>query len=418
MNRTEPSGATPAQADAEHLATLTPDPALAAQVRLISLLGSEAPLDNQLEALARYVESMAPNMRCGIMRADETGQMLVQMAAPSLPVAFRERIARVPIGPEVGACGSAAALLEVVIVHDIASSPQCASWQAAAGAAGIRACWSVPFTDGQGQLLGTFALYYDTCRAPSPAERSLLDLCAGLARIVTCRHRDTARSLQDQHQLRERSALERQALEAAEDERERLANDLNNGVCQQLAGIDYLISASVTAAEPAMAESWRDIQRQLQLAVHDTSLLASWMLPLTTWRGGLREALETLAGEVLRRWGKSVVIELDAAAVEGLSTTDSELVLRTATATLRLAASDAFSTRIALRLALPAGQPHRLLQIEVDSMVLASAGARAALGGLFYRAWRGGGVLRLEPAGELESRARLTLLDGSQPRSP
>ncbi|OXH86086.1 hypothetical protein CA831_25145, partial [Burkholderia multivorans] len=39
---------------------------------------------------------------------------------------------------------------------------------------GLRACWSVPFEDDTGVVLGAFAVYYRTPRRPSDEETALL----------------------------------------------------------------------------------------------------------------------------------------------------------------------------------------------------------------------------------------------------
>ena len=54
---------------------------------------------------------------------------------------------------------------------------------------GLRACWSVPIRSAGGAVLGTFAIYYRTPRAPEPAEISLVERAAVLAGIAMDRER-------------------------------------------------------------------------------------------------------------------------------------------------------------------------------------------------------------------------------------
>ena len=64
---------------------------LAAQVRLLALLGSAAPLNVLLEGLASYVETWAQGVLCSVLLVDPLGQKLVLGAAPSLPAAYLRR---------------------------------------------------------------------------------------------------------------------------------------------------------------------------------------------------------------------------------------------------------------------------------------------------------------------------------------
>ena len=166
---------------------------LRAQVRLLALLGSAAPLNVLLDGLATYVETWAEGLPCTVLLADPTSQQLLAGAAPSLPGNYGDAIGPVPIGEGNGCCGTAAARLKMVIVEDIERSELWTQYAPVAAAYGLRACWSVPILDDERTLLGTLALYYRERRAPSEQEIELIQFAASLAAFVIQRHRDAER---------------------------------------------------------------------------------------------------------------------------------------------------------------------------------------------------------------------------------
>lgn len=165
--------------------------ALGAQVRLLALLGSAAPLDVLLDGLATYVESWTEGLNCTVMIVDPTGKLLLPSAAPSLPPSYAQAIGPVTIKAGQGCCGTAAATRETVVVDDVEQSELWVGYAPIAIAHGLRACWSVPIVDDARALLGTLALYYRERRTPSTRELDLIQFAASLAAFVIRRHRDT-----------------------------------------------------------------------------------------------------------------------------------------------------------------------------------------------------------------------------------
>jgi PAS domain S-box-containing protein len=137
------------------------------------------PLNALLSTLAQGIEGQIDGGRCAVMLL--VGRHLRTAAAPSLPPAYSAVIDNAEIGPKAGSCGTAAYLGQPVVVTDIASDPLWEDWRDLALGYGLRACWSVPVFDSAGATLGTFALYHDVIRRPSPGE---LDLVQGAANIV------------------------------------------------------------------------------------------------------------------------------------------------------------------------------------------------------------------------------------------
>jgi PAS domain S-box-containing protein len=175
---------------------------LRAQVRLLALLSSAAPLNVLLAGLATYVETWAEGLHCTVLLVDSTGRLLRPGAAPSLPDAYTHAIDPVPIGIGEGCCGTAAARREMVIVEDVEQSDLWTKYAPIALSHGLRACWSVPILDDARTLLGTLALYYRERRAPSAQEIDLIQFASSLAAFVIQRHRDTERLRASEAQLK------------------------------------------------------------------------------------------------------------------------------------------------------------------------------------------------------------------------
>jgi PAS domain S-box-containing protein len=163
---------------------------LRAQVRLLALLSSSAPLNVLLDGLASYVETWAQGLHCTVLLVDPTGRLLLPGAAPSLPPAYAEAIGPVRIEIGQGSCGTAAASLEMVVVEDVEQSDLWTGYASIALSYGLRACWSMPVVDDARTLLGTLAMYYREPRAPSAQEIDLIQFASSLAAFVIQRHRD------------------------------------------------------------------------------------------------------------------------------------------------------------------------------------------------------------------------------------
>jgi len=151
------------------------------RIAVLDGLVANQPLPGILQEIASRLEQMHPEMRVSILIREPRNGRLYTGAAPSLPAFFNAAVNG--LEPEVGqgACGTSAALGEPVIVADIASHPYWVAYAKLAGQAGLRACWSIPFKDEAGAVLGTFGIYYAQPRSPIQTE---LDLIGEFARIA------------------------------------------------------------------------------------------------------------------------------------------------------------------------------------------------------------------------------------------
>jgi diguanylate cyclase (GGDEF)-like protein/PAS domain S-box-containing protein len=184
---------------------------------VLELLARGESLPALLSHLAGSYEAMYPGMLCSVLLLSQDGRHLVHGAAPSLPAAYCKAIDGTAIGENTGSCGTAACTRKTVIVTDIAHDPLWEDYKELALENGLAACWSVPILSTQGQVLGTFALYYSAPRSPQAAEMAALERGAHLAslaieraqseaRIVKLANFDTLTGLPNQMLLKDRIA--------------------------------------------------------------------------------------------------------------------------------------------------------------------------------------------------------------------
>jgi signal transduction histidine kinase len=162
---------------------------LVLQQRFFERLAAGAGLDEVLDILARKVESQIDSGLCSILLLDAQRRHLYHSAAPSLPQEYTRAIDGAAIGPTAGSCGVAAFLGQLVIVEDIASDPLWADYRSLALSHGLSSCWSAPFFDHHGNVLGTLAIYYRAPRAPIDAEIKEVQRAAYLAAVAVERKR-------------------------------------------------------------------------------------------------------------------------------------------------------------------------------------------------------------------------------------
>jgi len=142
------------------------------------------------EEIIHVFESRYPNMRASILLLRDG--KLYKGAAPNLPDEYNSAIEGLEIGPMVGSCGTAAFLKKRIIVEDIATDPHWAPYTGLALPFKLLACWSEPIFDPSGEVLGTFAMYYDHPCAPTEKEIADISNAAWLAGIVMKRDQSIA----------------------------------------------------------------------------------------------------------------------------------------------------------------------------------------------------------------------------------
>ncbi len=162
---------------------------LAGQSFVLELLAKGAGLETVLTELVRTIERCSPGMLCSVLLYDSVTKCLRQGAAPSLPAEYNAAVDGISIGPAVGSCGTAAFNRKRVVVEDIANDFLWVDFRAIALEHNLKACWSQPVLSSAGEVLGTFAMYYDSPRGPTEEETELIERAAYLAGIAIERTR-------------------------------------------------------------------------------------------------------------------------------------------------------------------------------------------------------------------------------------
>ncbi len=162
----------------------------AGQSRLLEEIASGIELQRILDRIVGFAEDHGNGMVGSLMLLDQDRQQLRAASGSGLPPDYWKAIQRVPVGPTVGSCGTAAYRRELVIVRDIATDPLWDGFREVALAAGLRACWSSPILASDGTVLGTFAMYYREPREPGPAELRTVEIATHLAGIAIERERN------------------------------------------------------------------------------------------------------------------------------------------------------------------------------------------------------------------------------------
>src|SRR5262249_46020831 len=134
--------------------------------RALEMLAAGAPLADILAVIVRAIEQASADTIASILLLDDTGTQVQHGAAPGLPDAYNAGVHGQPIGPRAGSCGTAMFRRAPVIVTDIATDPLWDDYRELARSHGLASSWSFPILDEHGQVLGTFALYHRTPRAP------------------------------------------------------------------------------------------------------------------------------------------------------------------------------------------------------------------------------------------------------------
>jgi len=128
------------------------------------------------------IEALFPQMKCSILQVKN--KRLYNWASPSLPQQYLDATEGLEIGENIGSCGTSAFLKQNVIVADIKTDKRWIGFQEIALRANLCACWSHPIMNSEGEVMATFATYYDETKKPKPEELKIIDRAAGLLKVI------------------------------------------------------------------------------------------------------------------------------------------------------------------------------------------------------------------------------------------
>ncbi len=120
---------------------------------------------------------------------EKDGMHLRYAAGPNLPPSYRIATDGATIGPDGGPCSLAAHRRQAVFVADFLSDSNCLHFRNKPVNAGLLAGWSSPIISHDGQVLGTFGMYFREVRNPTEREVRLIDYASRVAGIAIERER-------------------------------------------------------------------------------------------------------------------------------------------------------------------------------------------------------------------------------------
>ena len=141
-------------------------------------------LEHVLKMILVIAEEEFPGMIASILLVDKEGKRLCGVVESRLPDFFVKAIEGTPIKDAMGSCGTAAFLGETIVVEDVQSHPYWQGVKKLTEKAGLSACWSQPIIAANGNVVGTFALYYSKPKRPSRQELKLMETMAQVAAIT------------------------------------------------------------------------------------------------------------------------------------------------------------------------------------------------------------------------------------------
>lgn len=150
---------------------------------VLARMAKGSPLGETLDLLCDQAERFFPTGACSIVDVDEAG-MLHPISGPAFPRAYLDALDGLPIGPDVGSCGSAIYHNRYVTVEDIETDPRWAMYKSLALPLGYRACSSLPIHGEDGKPIGALAVYFREKHIPSGTEREAMAACADLCGLV------------------------------------------------------------------------------------------------------------------------------------------------------------------------------------------------------------------------------------------
>lgn len=149
--------------------------------------------------LAEAWESVQKDQRVSVLLVDPDKGTLQTLAAPSMPEQYNQALSGIRPVEGAGSCGTAIYRGEPVYVSDVRTDPLWRDFQDLAALGSVVSCWSMPFRDQDGQVLGAFGVYAEQARCPDERDLQLMGEFTRLTALIVQKSR-----LAQEHEITEK----------------------------------------------------------------------------------------------------------------------------------------------------------------------------------------------------------------------
>ena len=154
------------------------------QQQVLERIAAGDPLEETLALLCRHIERVYPGVFAAIMLHDQEAGVLRTGAAPSLSRDYSAAVDGLAVTDGNGACGSAAATGQVVVIEDVRTDARAAAGLELFEGFALRSMWSYPMRSVTGAVLGTIALYRTEPFTPPDTEVGVIGRIGHLAALA------------------------------------------------------------------------------------------------------------------------------------------------------------------------------------------------------------------------------------------
>ncbi|RUO22239.1 bifunctional diguanylate cyclase/phosphodiesterase [Aliidiomarina iranensis] len=169
---------------------------------LLALVAQDASLVKKLNTVCKLIEQQIASSLCTVMIRDFKANVLRVVENEKLPISIIEPLRELNIRDGVGACGTAAATGESVIVADMMVDARFTDFIEVIEKHNLRACWSFPFFNIDQEVVGTFALYFDKRKNPSNRDLRLIEQTRDLVGLIYAQHLEKNRRMESEEHYR------------------------------------------------------------------------------------------------------------------------------------------------------------------------------------------------------------------------
>ncbi len=213
----------------------------AGEKSVLEQVASNAALSDVLDSIAHTVSRATGDALCAILLLDHDGEHLVVGSAPELPEALVDALGPLPVATLTREASGDKTLAETVITADMGSDPIWGRHRELAENHGLLSCWSTPIRSSEHNILGAFAVFYRSPKAPVTKSFELFDRMTRLTGIAI-----------------ERNVTER-AVRKSESRFRGLFENVLDGV-YQISSDGYFISANPAMVKMLGYESEEDLK--------------------------------------------------------------------------------------------------------------------------------------------------------------